>query len=245
MIVPFIILISLILEITLVLQIDRYDKEPRKMLIGAWVWGAFPSLFLCILLLKSSDALLVSFIEESVKLLLVTIYFSTYRHQLDNPIDCILYSLLVGLGFNFSETVIYSFLKPDIIITIIRSIFLGFNHGIWTVIAALGLYYAYRYKSFVFAIAGIFLGILLHFIYNYLIFNGVSMSLVLLLCSLQFLIFFFYTLYQMKEETLIINFMQFIPEYKYLTPDKLLRLYRLNIRYKEVNHELHDLINQR
>lgn len=49
----------------------------------------------------------------------------------------------------------------------------------------------------------------------------------------------------MKEETLIINFMQFIPEYKYLTPDKLLRLYRLNIRYKEVNHELHDLINQR
>ena len=71
------------------------------------------------------------------------------------------------------------------------------------------------------------------------------MSLVLLLCSLQFLIFFLYTLYQMKEETLIIHFMQFIPEYKYLTPDKLLRLYRLNIRYKEVNHELHDLINQR
>jgi RsiW-degrading membrane proteinase PrsW (M82 family) len=235
-------ILILLIAVWVVIQIDQYEKEPLPMLLGALMWGALPSTLLSFLLLTSSNTLLVAFIEESIKLLLISIYFITSRHELDNPIDSILYSLLIGLGFNFTETFIYSIIQPDLLSTIFRSLFLGANHGLWTSVAALGLYNGYQHKSFTYAIGGITSAVGLHYLYNTSIILGLPMSIILLGCLFQLGFFILYIMYEMKKETLIVIHMKDIPDYKEVNPSTLLKVYRTNKIYMESAAKLNHLL---
>ncbi|MCA9958466.1 MAG: PrsW family intramembrane metalloprotease, partial [Anaerolineales bacterium] len=112
--------IPTLLYIGLIYWVDRYEKEPWWLLTTAFLWGAIPSIIIAyifnsllstpIYLLTSEttgDTLAASFIappvEETVKGLVLVIIFFRWRHEIDSPLDGIIYGAMVGMGFAMVE----------------------------------------------------------------------------------------------------------------------------------------------
>jgi len=94
--------------------LDRLEPEPRTMRWNAFLWGAgisaiVSSIFndLTTMFLGSTLAALASapLIEEIMKV--CGILSAAKRHQVDSPLDGIIYAGYIGLGFSSVENVIY------------------------------------------------------------------------------------------------------------------------------------------
>jgi len=108
----------------LVLRLDRYEKEPRRAIIGAFAWGAIGAVALAIILeaisgsilmfaIRSDAASFVStaigapIIEEATKAIALIALLVGFRSELDNVLDGLIYGALIGLGFAMTENTLY------------------------------------------------------------------------------------------------------------------------------------------
>ena len=144
--------------------VDRWEPEPRSLVIFAVAWGATAAVGIALgvdLLLSivfgpatSPEAEAVSaiiqapIVEEFGKGLGVYIIFLVGRRAFDGPVDGIVYGALVGAGFAFTENIQYfaiSFLEggaADTTVTFfLRGILSPFAHVMFTSVTgfALGL----------------------------------------------------------------------------------------------------------
>lgn len=100
---------------------DAYNREPKRNLVAAFLLGAlgvYPAAFLERLLIlpgnKSFWALLstaffcVALVEEGVKFLAVRFY-AYNRKSFDEPLDGIVYAVVVSMGFATLENILYIF----------------------------------------------------------------------------------------------------------------------------------------
>lgn len=170
--------------VTIVWRIDRYEKEPRRLLLGAFLWGMLPAVIVSLVveLLFSSGGLLdeiaiAPLVEESAKgfaLLLLLVF--AYR-EIDDVLDGIVYGAMIGLGFAFSENVLYVIgsmatdgLATGILVLFMRTVIFGVNHAFFASItgAAVG---AARltpglFRRFVILFTGWMLAVIFHTIHN-------------------------------------------------------------------------------
>lgn len=144
--------------------IDRWEPEPRGLLVLAVAWGAVAAVgitlgvdILLTLALGLDDSALgdafsavvqAPIVEELAKGLGVYLIFLTARRAFDGPVDGVVYGALVGAGFAFTENIQYfaiSFIEGgvgDVTVTFfVRGILSPFAHVMFTSITgfALGL----------------------------------------------------------------------------------------------------------
>jgi RsiW-degrading membrane proteinase PrsW (M82 family) len=170
---------------------DRYDREPFKLVLLNYLWGAIGAIIFAVLgsLLFSSilsefvsnkDELnylgtiaIAPVVEEITKgiFLLITVT----NKKFDNMTDGIVYGGAIGLGFGMTENFLYfisygTTISNWITIVIIRTLFSAVMHCVSTATfgAFLGLakFKATGYKIFL-PITGLMIAILIHFSWNF------------------------------------------------------------------------------
>jgi len=173
--------------------LDKYDREPIKLLLLHFFWGMIGAIllggFLSIKINKIletfiSDKSLIEFfatvftapvIEEATKgfFLILTIN----KRKFDNLTDGIVYGGSIGLGFGLTENFLYFFFSTSTLndlltLAIIRNIFSVSVHFIST--ATFGCFLALsKFKSFnkkiFYLVIGYLIAVLIHAFWNFLV----------------------------------------------------------------------------
>ncbi len=118
--------IPLVIVLLGIRWVDRWEPEPRLVLLFAFLWGAAASVFIALVfsgitqvyeashgLKNSAGAQLFEtivqapIIEETAKGLGILILFWAVRRHFDGPIDGIVYGATVAVGFAFTENLQY------------------------------------------------------------------------------------------------------------------------------------------
>ena len=145
-------------------MIDRWEPEPRGLLVLAVAWGAVAAVgitlgvdLLVSMVLGVDDSLMrdafsavvqAPIVEEFAKGLGVYLIFVTARRAFDGPVDGVVYGALIGAGFAFTENIQYfaiSFIEGGVVDVsttfFVRGILSPFAHVMFTSITgfALGL----------------------------------------------------------------------------------------------------------
>ena len=166
---PLVLLLSIIAAIIptlffigLIYWVDRYEKEPFWLLIAAFLWGAIPSIVLAYIfnsvlslpLYLISDGvgdvlsgvLIAPPIEESVKGMALLGILLLWRHEIDSPLDGIIYGAMVGLGFAMIENIYYFVnvyneggMAAWGTSVFFRAFIFGLNHALFTSMTGLGV----------------------------------------------------------------------------------------------------------
>jgi protease PrsW len=100
------------------LWLDRYEPEPKSLLLMGLAWGAFVSTFLALLVQgigglvvplspKLASIVVAPMTEEGTKGLFLLLLLIWRRNELDGVLDGIVYAGMVGIGFAFTENILY------------------------------------------------------------------------------------------------------------------------------------------
>jgi RsiW-degrading membrane proteinase PrsW (M82 family) len=109
---------------SLVILLDRNEREPARILLGTFLWGALVApLFALILEIPADLSLKQSFgsvagrvltavavapiVEEGAKGLALLLLFYFLRDEFDNVLDGVVYGSLIGIGFAMTENALY------------------------------------------------------------------------------------------------------------------------------------------
>jgi len=207
--------------LTVLLFIDRWEPEPRSLIVFALAWGAVASIALTLItvivldlvafgigmdpLLNEILAIIVRapVVEEGWKLLGILLVLWMGRKAFDGPVDGLVYGMLIGAGFAFTEniqyfvTALYSAGVEGLAVNFfMRGIMSPFAHAMFT--GAIGLMIGLAKRSGrsipLFTIIGYIIGVALHALWN---------------ASSTLDIFFpnaFYTLYALVEVPIFVLF---------------------------------------
>jgi RsiW-degrading membrane proteinase PrsW (M82 family) len=189
----------------LIYWVDRYEKEPWWLLSAAFLWGAIPAALLAIIfnylfsipfyaLLDegaadiASAGVLAPVVEEIVKAVVLVIILIFRRHELDSPLDGIIYGAMVGMGFAMVENVLYyvaEFAEDGqagwSMVVAVRGVVFGLNHALFTALTGLGIALAKISGNWPVRVGAPLLGlgaaIALHAFHNVAMFGGTEASL--------------------------------------------------------------------
>lgn len=151
----------------LVALLDRYEREPPLVLLGAFLWGALIAIPPALLAERVITQLLLSgvtaaglpadltraliralsagLVEESVKGAGLLLLLLAIRDEFDNLTDGVLYGLLIGAGFALVENYAYFAQSPrgDLPFLIAGRVCLGWlSHSAFTALFGAGLGFA-------------------------------------------------------------------------------------------------------
>lgn len=144
---------------------DRYEKEPLRLVMSAFFWGAWPAfaiglavvlIFRLPIELWGRDAveavrmgLLAPVIEELVKGTVLIFIIFRFRREIDSVHDGIIYGAAVGLGFAMTANMLSymgGFLTHGFVElqrkVFVEGFFYGLNHAFYTALFGAGLAYA-------------------------------------------------------------------------------------------------------
>ncbi|MCJ7716038.1 MAG: PrsW family intramembrane metalloprotease, partial [Anaerolineales bacterium] len=150
--------------------LDRYEKEPLKLLLGVFAWGSVVAAgaayiinslsSMGLYLITQSDftarltlsTLVAPIVEETLKGAAVFIVFLLFRSEFDSLLDGIVYAGITALGFAATENIWYihklGFLESGwqgiIDLTLIRIVIVGWQHPFYTAFIGLGFAIARR-----------------------------------------------------------------------------------------------------
>jgi RsiW-degrading membrane proteinase PrsW (M82 family) len=176
--------------------LDRYEREPWRLLLVAFAWGALPAVLLSVvleyvlgnpfasvqpLLLQdlAGTSLIAPIIEELAKALALLVLFLVARREFDGVLDGVVYGAVIGFGFAMTENTLYfievlgidRWMEWRAVVTL-RSLLFGFNHAFYTALigAGFGLVAQTRRQlghwSWLFPVVGLMLAISFHAVHN-------------------------------------------------------------------------------
>jgi RsiW-degrading membrane proteinase PrsW (M82 family) len=176
--------------------LDRYEKEPKMLLIGVFTWGVIIAaggafiintvLGLGVYLFTGSEvatelstgSLIAPIVEESLKGLAVLMVFLVFRSEFDSLLDGILYAGVVALGFAATENTFYIYDKGFLangwqglwFLAFVRVILVGWQHPFYTAFTGIGLAVARMNRSvavkLIAPLAGFSLAVIAHAAHN-------------------------------------------------------------------------------
>jgi protease PrsW len=141
--------------------LDRYEPEPVRLLVMAFGWGALVATASALVLQVVDDVLIgrgmtwsavvvAPVTEEAGKGLFVLLLLWLRRHTIDGILDGLIYAGLVGIGFAFTENILYyagayagemglgpGGLESATTLFVVRGIFSPFAHPLFT--SAIGI----------------------------------------------------------------------------------------------------------
>jgi len=203
-------LLPLPLVIGVLRWLDRYEPEPTSLLVFAFAWGATVAALAAAILntasvvaiartgggsegMASTSVLVAPWVEEAAKGLAVLLVLRFRRAEFDGIVDGIVLAGLAGLGFAFTENILYfgrAFLagEDDLGLTggifaagvtfVLRGVLSPFAHPLFTAMTGIGLGLAARATSrrvrWQAPLAGYVLAVLLHATWNWASLSGLS-----------------------------------------------------------------------
>jgi protease PrsW len=176
------------------LWLDRYEPEPRTLLVYALLWGAFVATIAALVVQGVggfvvgltdtwSLAVVAPLTEEASKGFFLLLLLWWRRAELDGVLDGIVYAGLVGVGFAFTENILYLAAAYDgtdgtapggvagvTTIFVIRCIFSPFAHPLFTAFIGVGLGMAVMSRTpavrFLAPVGGYLFAVLAHGLWN-------------------------------------------------------------------------------
>ena len=142
--------------------LDRYEPEPRGLLAAGLLWGAFVATAAALVFQvlgvaggateQESLAVVAPVTEEATKGAFLLLLLWWRRHELDGVLDGIVYAGMVGIGFAFTENVLYlaaayqgldgagpGGLGGLSALFVVRCVFSPFAHPLFTTFTGLGV----------------------------------------------------------------------------------------------------------
>ena len=173
------------------LWLDRWEPEPPRLLVLAFVWGASVAVVVSMVLglfveslINSGDTEGVSVasvvigapvIEEAAKgLFLVIMMTGRRRNELNSMTDCLVYAGLAGAGFAWLEDILYissgESLGESLGTAAMRLIMAPFAHSLFTTMIGIGVYFALQQRTALAKVGYILLGylgaVIMHGLWN-------------------------------------------------------------------------------
>lgn len=171
--------------------LDRYESEPRGLLLFSFAWGAGVATFVALVVNTASTVAIASaggdvtatsvfvapVVEETLKGLVVLVILVVRRHEFDGVVDGMVYAGLAAAGFAFVENVLYlgSTLATEgtaglVTVFVLRCVVSPFAHPLFTSATGIGLGLAARTRSWalrvVYPLLGWAAAIVLHGLFN-------------------------------------------------------------------------------
>lgn len=180
----------------IVYWLDRFEKEPLRLLGGAFLWGAFVATIGAIIgttilqggvIALTGDELLAEtsgttifapLVEESLKGFAVLLIWLFFPREFDSPLDGMVYGAITGLGFAATENVLYLYFlgyESDgiaglISLFVLRVLLGAWGHAVYTAFIGLGLALARLSPNWAVRILAPFVGwliaVFLHALHN-------------------------------------------------------------------------------
>jgi protease PrsW len=180
----------------IVYWLDRFEKEPKRLLVGAFLWGAFVATIGAIIgttilqggvVALTGDELLAEtsgttifapLVEESLKGFAVLLIWLFFPREFDSPLDGMVYGAITGLGFAATENVLYLYflgyatdgMAGLITLFVLRVLLGAWGHAVYTSFIGLGLALARLSPSWPVRILAPFVGwliaVFLHALHN-------------------------------------------------------------------------------
>ncbi len=176
------------------LWLDRYEPEPRRLLLMGLLWGGFVATAAAILIQgvgglvagftqEASLAVVAPVSEELTKGLFLLLLLWWRRAELDGVLDGIVYAGMVGVGFAFTENILYLAAAYDgtdgtgpggtealTATFVVRCLFSPFAHPLFTTFTGIGIGLAVGSRSgavrVLAPLAGYGLAVLAHGLWN-------------------------------------------------------------------------------
>ena len=180
--------------IAIALWLDRFEAEPTRLLVYAFVWGAAGAIFISYVLNTLFGAIVAQtqtgdsanqlmavisapVVEEVSKGLALFTLFFWKKDEFDNITDGIVYAALVALGFAMVENFLYygralsEGVQTATQTFILRGIIAPFSHPLFTAMTGIGLGWAQqsgkKSARWIGPLAGLACAILLHALWNF------------------------------------------------------------------------------
>ncbi|NNJ13495.1 PrsW family intramembrane metalloprotease [Chloroflexales bacterium ZM16-3] len=154
-----------LLYASIVYWLDRFEKEPLHLLVGAFLWGAIVATIGAIiatsvleisLKMITGDAALAEItgttlfaplVEESLKGAAVLLIVLIFPHEFDSVLDGIVYAAITALGFAATENVLYLYFQGYAsdgasglaVLFVLRVLLGGWGHAVYTSFIGIGL----------------------------------------------------------------------------------------------------------
>ena len=184
-------LVPVCIVLPALLWLDRLEAEPTGQLLFAFGWGAVVATFIALVINSYSLAALTRYggdistaavfvapwVEEVSKGLAVVVILFWRRREFDGIVDGIVYAGLAGLGFAFTENVLYlgRSLQENgtaglAVTFVLRAVFAPFAHPMFTMATGIGLGVASRTRRawvrVVAPLVGLLVAVALHSLWN-------------------------------------------------------------------------------
>jgi len=175
---------------------DRYEKEPKRLLVAVFLWGAIVAsgsafiintlLGMGVYIFTRSEAatevttglLIAPFVEELLKGIAVLVVFLLFRDEFDSLFDGIVYAVICALGFAATENAYYIYtygfaengMAGAFILAFIRVILVGWQHPFYTAFTGIGFATARLNRNLsvkiIAPLTGLSLAMLTHSVHN-------------------------------------------------------------------------------
>jgi len=177
----------------LALLLDRFEPEPLTLLVLTFLWGAGAASGIALIVNSTGQAIVsqtfgsevgdlygtsvsAPVVEESAKAIALLAIYRWRRTELDGILDGIVYASMVGLGFAFTENVLYysrALAEGQDVLAgtfFARGILSPFAHPLFTSLTGIGFAVAARSKGTgargLFVALGLLGAIVLHAVWN-------------------------------------------------------------------------------
>jgi protease PrsW len=172
------------------LWLDRYEPEPPRLLVLAFLWGASVAVVVSVILEVWFGSLLgegaettgagtivigAPLIEEAAKgLFLLLMMTGRRRNELNTLTDCLVYAGITAAGFAWLENIFYisdgGSLGESLGVATLRLVMGPFAHPLFTTMTGIGVYFALQRKNPVakagFILLGYAAAVLMHALWN-------------------------------------------------------------------------------
>jgi len=163
------------------LWLDRWEPEPPRLLVLAFLWGASVAVVLASVIQIFVESAVnpghpeavsaVSVVigapltEEAAKgLFLLLMMTGRRRNELNSLTDCLVYAGLAGAGFAWLEDILYissgGTLGASLVTAALRLIMAPFAHSLFTTMFGIGVYFALQQRKSLVKVGCILLGYL-------------------------------------------------------------------------------------
>jgi RsiW-degrading membrane proteinase PrsW (M82 family) len=173
------------------LWLDRWEPEPPRLLIMAFLWGASVAVLISVALEYLFDhavgggqedkasfatvAIGAPVVEEAAKgLFLLLMMTGRRRTELNTLTDCLVYAGLTALGFAWLENIFYiasgESLGESLTIAALRLVISPFAHPLFTTMLGIGVYFALHQRNILgklgFLLLGYLAAVVMHGMWN-------------------------------------------------------------------------------